>query len=246
MQYYQFHIGDYTTATVHLTDSEDLAYRRLLDYYYMKEEPIPIDIPWVSRRLRLGSQDVENVLKEFFTLTDNGWENDRCNADISAFHAHIEKQRKNGKKGGRPRKNPKKTHGKPTANPPKSDGVPTVKPPSTHNPVPITQIENIYKKYPRKKSKGAALKAIEKALKVVDYDVLLEAVSEFARCNDGRPDVNFIPYPATWFNQRCWEDDRAEWSRWKSDNQEQLPFDNPTPMGMRSGPPDAYMVANNE
>ena len=130
MQYYQFHIGDYTTATVHLQPLEDLAYRRLIDFYYMKEAPIPTDIPWVSRRLRLGSDEIEYVLNEFFTLTDNGWENERCNADIKAFNAYKEKQRANGKKGGRPQKNPKK----PTANPPKTQVKPKKSLTSNHKP----------------------------------------------------------------------------------------------------------------
>ncbi|NDH69342.1 MAG: DUF1376 domain-containing protein, partial [Gammaproteobacteria bacterium] len=33
MHYYQFHIGDYKSHTHHLSLLEDLAYRRLLDFY---------------------------------------------------------------------------------------------------------------------------------------------------------------------------------------------------------------------
>ena len=40
MHYYNFHIGDYVTHTKHLTLLEDLAFRRLLDHYYLHEEPI--------------------------------------------------------------------------------------------------------------------------------------------------------------------------------------------------------------
>jgi len=131
MQYYQFHIGDYTTATVHLSPLEDLAYRRLLDFYYMKEKPIPTDIPWLSRRLRIGSDEIEYVLGEFFTLTEDGWENERCNADIEAFNAYKEKQRANGRKGGRPQKNPNK----PTANPSQTQAKPKKSLTSNHKPV---------------------------------------------------------------------------------------------------------------
>lgn len=139
MQYYQFHIGDYTTATVHLSLLEDLAYRRLLDLYYMTEEPLPNDIPRLSRRIRIDAEYIEVILNEFFELSEEGWENQRCNANIQAFHEFIEKQRGNGKKGGRPRKKPKKTQALPTANPPLTHGKPTVKPTITHNPLPITQ-----------------------------------------------------------------------------------------------------------
>ena len=62
MHYYQFNIGDYIKNTIHLSLMEDLAYRRLLDMYYDSEKPIPTDIPWVSRRLRMDTDVVQNVL----------------------------------------------------------------------------------------------------------------------------------------------------------------------------------------
>ena len=33
MHYYPHHIGDYKSATAHLSNEEDLAYRRLLEMY---------------------------------------------------------------------------------------------------------------------------------------------------------------------------------------------------------------------
>ena len=142
MQYYQFHLGDYISHTAHLEPLEDLAYRRLLDLYYSTEQPIPNDIQSVSRRLRLGSDVVEIVLNEFFDLSDGVWHNHRCDVEISKFNEWINKQKANGRKGGRPRKQPqnkpRKTHGKPIANPSPTDRKPIVKPPTTHNPLPIT------------------------------------------------------------------------------------------------------------
>lgn len=120
MHYYNFNIGDYIKHTMHLTIEEDLCYRRLLDLYYDTEQPIPTDIPRVSRRLRMGSEIVQTILDEFFELTDEGYRNRRADAEIEDYHAYIEKQRSNGKLGGRP----KKTPGKPTANPAKSQTEP--------------------------------------------------------------------------------------------------------------------------
>lgn len=113
MHYYNFNIGDYIKHTMHLTPEEDLAYRRLLDLYYDTESPISTDIPRVSRRLRLGSEVIESVLNEFFEKTEEGYRNYRADAEIADYHAYIDKQRSNGKLGGRP----KKSSGKPTANP---------------------------------------------------------------------------------------------------------------------------------
>jgi uncharacterized protein YdaU (DUF1376 family) len=124
MHYYQFHIGDYISHTIHLSLEEDLAYRRLLDMYYDTEQPIPNNIPLVSRRLRLGSDVVQSVLDEFFVASDEGYKNLRADLEIREYHAFIEKQRNNGKLGGRP----KKTQRKPTANPDQSQKKPNQEP----------------------------------------------------------------------------------------------------------------------
>ena len=94
MHYYQFHIGDYRAATAHLSNDEDLAYRRLLDMYYDTETPIPLDIDWVSRRLRLGQDVVQNVLRDMFTLSDDGWSHTRCDSEIQKYHSKADSARK--------------------------------------------------------------------------------------------------------------------------------------------------------
>ena len=43
MRHYAFNVGDYAAATAHLSDAEDLVYRRLLDAYYARETPLPTD-----------------------------------------------------------------------------------------------------------------------------------------------------------------------------------------------------------
>lgn len=87
MNYYPFHLGDYATHTAHLDPIEDLAYRRMLDLYYLRESPLPADIAEVARLIRLRDYQaqVESVLREFFELTSDGWENARCHAEINAM-----------------------------------------------------------------------------------------------------------------------------------------------------------------
>lgn len=106
MNYFPFHIGDYRAATAHLSNEEDLAYRRLLDMYYDSEQPIPLETQWVSRRLRLDTQHIENVLFDFFTKQDDGWHHVRCDREIAEYVRNAEKNRTNGKKGGRPKAAP--------------------------------------------------------------------------------------------------------------------------------------------
>jgi len=56
MNYYPFHIGDFLSATKHLSWIEDAAFRRLLDVYYTTEKPLPNDLRAVCR-LVLASTD---------------------------------------------------------------------------------------------------------------------------------------------------------------------------------------------
>jgi uncharacterized protein YdaU (DUF1376 family) len=108
MNYYKFNIGDYAAATAHLSFLEDCAYRRLIDLYYSKEQPIPADIAKACRLVRATSKDeraaVQTVLTEFFTETQDGWTHGRCDADIDAYQQKAESNRVVGKKGGRPKK----------------------------------------------------------------------------------------------------------------------------------------------
>ena len=71
MHYYQFNIGDYVSHTRHLSPIEDIAYRRLLDAYYLSERPLNIGVTSVARQIgmREFEQEVRLVLEEFFLLS---------------------------------------------------------------------------------------------------------------------------------------------------------------------------------
>jgi len=82
-------------------------------------------------------------------------------------------------------------------------------------------VEAIYQAYPRRIGRGAALKAIHKAVKRICATgqeprqaqvFLYQRVQAFARSPAGQ-DGEFTPYPATWFNQGRYDDDPAEWQR---------------------------------
>lgn len=86
MNFYPFHIGDYATHTGHLEPMEDLAYRRILDLYYLREAPLPAEPAEVARLIRMKGHvdEVERVLKEFFFVAaiDGLWHSDRCDNEI--------------------------------------------------------------------------------------------------------------------------------------------------------------------
>lgn len=106
MHYYQFNIPTWILHTSHLTLEEECVYRRLLDFYYDTEKPIPIETKQVIRRLRLVNYEdiVSQILNEFFVLEDDGWHNNRADIEISDYQSKAETARLNGKKGGRPKK----------------------------------------------------------------------------------------------------------------------------------------------
>jgi len=99
MHYYQFNIGDYLSHTKHLDLMEDLAYRRLLDLYYLHERPLNSGIASVARQIGMRDHETEvkSVLEEFFDLSDDGWINQRADKEIKHFHSKIDQASRAGK-----------------------------------------------------------------------------------------------------------------------------------------------------
>jgi uncharacterized protein YdaU (DUF1376 family) len=107
MHYYKFNIADYRKDTGHLSTIEHGIFRQLIDWYYLDEQPISLETQVVSRRLRLGSDDLiflENVLSDFFQKTEKGYTHKRIELEIREYHGKAETNKVNGKRGGRPKK----------------------------------------------------------------------------------------------------------------------------------------------
>lgn len=144
MNFYPFHPGDYMLRTAHLDLIEDLAYRRLLDLYYINEQPLQGEPDAIARVIRMRSNvtEVAAVLGEFFTQTEAGWQHSHCDQVIGQYQAKAKQAAENGKRGGRPRKadatpeqsqnNPEETQPVISANPEES-GSKTNQEPITNN-----------------------------------------------------------------------------------------------------------------
>ena len=127
MHYYKFNIADYRKDTGHLSTVEHGIYRQLIDWYYLDEKPIPIETQVVMRRLRLGSEHepaLQNVLADFFVKGEDGYKQGRIDLEINEYHSQADKNRTNGKLGGRP----KKTQSVISGNPEESENNPNHKP----------------------------------------------------------------------------------------------------------------------
>jgi hypothetical protein len=85
MHYYNFHIGDYQSHTHHLTVIEDIAFRRLLDHYYLHETPIKQRDVARQIRMKEHEQEVLSVLNEFFDDTPEGYVHPRADLEIAKY-----------------------------------------------------------------------------------------------------------------------------------------------------------------
>lgn len=148
MHFYEWNIGEYAKKTKHLTNEEDIAYRRALDMYYDTEKPLETqNIPALSRRLMVSEEALKNVINEFFPDGIN----QHAEEKIAAYYAFIDKQKTNGSKGGRP----KRTQAYPKPNPKK----PKPKPLLTTNHLPLTtkQLKSLSAQNAQTSKKGTRL-----------------------------------------------------------------------------------------
>ena len=223
MNFYPHHIGDYLTATAHLSWSEDCAYRRLLDVYYSRESAIPADINQAARLVRAMSKDerkaVETVLREFFMESPDGWVHKRCDAEIEKAKEAAERARVNGKKGGRP------PIQKPTDNPPITQPVISGNPEKSKSQAPITNpitnpnnppkpprggpdgFEEFYTAYPKKEGRALAAKAFAKI--TAPLSDLMAALDWQCKSHKWlKEGGQFVPLPASWLNGERWKDEK--------------------------------------
>ena len=224
MHYYKFNIADYRKDTTHLTPIEHYIYRSLIDWYYLDENPIPKETQLVIRRLSLGSDMVNminNVLADFFNLTEKGYVHNRIEVDILEFHAKAGKNKENGKLGGRPAKPStaqNKTQSVNFDNPNESELNLNHKP-LTINHKPLTNIkpiranaldngfEEFWQAYPKKVGKGAAIKSWLKVKARID-DVMPALIWQKESDQWKKQNGQFIPNPATYLNECRWQDEQ--------------------------------------
>lgn len=202
MIWYKFHIGDYISHTMHLDDAEDLAYRRLLDWYYMSEKPIPLDVALVARRIRLDEDVVEPVLAEFFERTEQGYIQARADKEIAAYNVRVDLNKKNGKLGGRPKTNevPKE---EPKRNPNRTETEQKKDIWSSK----MTRFNEFWEAWPRSprkvgkatcQKKWAAHGLDEVADQIISHVNVMKGTEQWVK--------GFEPACLTYLNQRRWED----------------------------------------
>lgn len=107
MHYYQFNIGDYKAHTEHLELMEDLAFRRMMDWCYLHEKPLPLEIKEIERliRMRTHSESIAYVLETYFERTDQGYVNTRINREVAKYQEKSDKAKKSAEARWKNKKN---------------------------------------------------------------------------------------------------------------------------------------------
>ena len=85
MRSYRFYVSDYIQEAHHLPDAEDLAYRRLLDLYYLSEAPLIANPEALANHIKLDLSCVKAVLEQFFELTERGYIHPRAELQLAGY-----------------------------------------------------------------------------------------------------------------------------------------------------------------
>lgn len=222
VHYYSRHVGDYAKDTAHLSLIEHGVYTLLLDRYYATERPIPQDQAYRVARARTTDERkaVDSVLSEFFALTDAGWSQDRCDAEIAKYRDKQDKAKRSASaRWGKAERNANamRTHSERNARD-DANGM------LTNNQEPITIIQEqelkstvhpaaaqgrfpeFWAAYPNKKSRQQAEKAWKRLKLDARCDELIAHVRTMQAQDDGWR-RGFIPMGSTYLNQARWEDE---------------------------------------
>lgn len=109
MNYYKRHVGDYAKKAGHLSIVEHGIYTLLLDAYYDREQgPTRAEaVRWSRARTDDEMAALDAVLADFFTFDGERYVQSRVEEEFAKASAQATANAANGKRGGRPRKQPK-------------------------------------------------------------------------------------------------------------------------------------------
>ncbi len=120
MEWYPRNPRDFDLATLGWSLAERGAYSCLIDAYYANEGPLPDDDKALAALLRVSVEEWQNLagnLRVKFSETQGFLVHKRCEEELEKQRKIAAISRKNGKKGGRPKRkknkdiNPEKTQG---------------------------------------------------------------------------------------------------------------------------------------
>jgi uncharacterized protein YdaU (DUF1376 family) len=211
MHYYQHHIGDFIKATARLTDSQAMAYLRLIWKYYDDERPLLNEIDVLAFQVGASEHDVELILRSYFKLENDLWHQTRCDTEIDEYHQKAEQASKAGKASAQARLNKRLTDVEQPLN-----GLSTNHKPLTNNQEPVTKnqsntnaealdgFDEFWAIYEKKGNKMQSQKAWKKLKPSIELQ--LEIYAQARLYVQATPDKQFRKDASTWLNNHCWKD----------------------------------------
>jgi uncharacterized protein YdaU (DUF1376 family) len=93
MHYYRHHIGDFRRDTASLSDTDAMAYLKLLWMYYDTEQPLPANPQLLAFKIGANTESVQLILDAFFTLDGDVYRQKRCDAELEEYRNKGKKAR---------------------------------------------------------------------------------------------------------------------------------------------------------
>lgn len=217
MHYYKRNIGDYAKKAGRLSMLQHGSYTLLLDACYDREEFPTMEqaIEWTWASTTEEVEAVTFVLRKFFTLENGVYVQKRIQEELADYQAKSETNRRIAIEREAIRKEKSTNRARIVNAASKSgDGSPPNQEPITNNQEPINTTPSgfalFWKAYPKHQAKIAAIKAfsnqkINGELPAIISDIESKKLSDSWRKDGGK----YIPNPATYLNQRRWEDESA-------------------------------------
>lgn len=105
MKYYDHHIGDFRSGTVHMSRLARWLYRDMMEVYYDTEQPLTLDFELLCDQLgvteAIEQETVRRILRLKFRETPDGYTQHVCDQRIADYHQKATIARANGSLGGR-------------------------------------------------------------------------------------------------------------------------------------------------
>lgn len=235
MIFYRHYIGDFQRDTAHLSLTERGAYRAMMDYYYASEKPLPNCLDAICRiagAVNAIERKAVKVAISMFEVRGGALWHKRIEAELekagerSDTNREIAVAREARKRADRE----SRTEHEQSTN--RAPYVPRIVTRTEHeqSTKSVTSNQEEEKKkqklcadaqsdafvkfwsaYPRKVAKPHALKSwIKLKLGRDDLPQILAGVARARRSDQWlRDDGQFVPHPASWLNDRRWEDEPA-------------------------------------
>jgi len=196
---------------------EDLAYRRLLDLYYLSEQPFTECLTSVAREIGMPDhkEEIEYILNKFFNLDGGFWVQYRADKEIKTYQSKRKQQSKAGKASAEARKTKACEQ---ASNERSTDVQPNIK----HKPLNTKHIKdlsvitdgfdhwwNLYPSCRRKNKKGCLVKFKAKCKNLNDDQVeeLVNLISNDIQARITEADeLKYIPMTEPYLNQERWND----------------------------------------